>query len=59
MSFLRNIVYIQRFLHIHMTSGLYFPYVSYDSLRTLNCAMLLFDEIYEKNPFDISNRFGK
>jgi hypothetical protein len=37
-----------------MIAGLYFPYVSYDSLRTLNCAMLLFDEIYVINPFDIS-----
>ncbi len=37
-----------------MTSGLYFPYVSIDSLRTLNCAMLLFDEIYIISPFEVS-----
>lgn len=37
-----------------MTSGLYFPYVSRGSLTTLNCAALLFKEIFIINPFEVS-----
>ena len=50
----KNIIYILRFPHTDMPTGLYFPYVSHESLRTLNCAMLLFNEIYVINPFEVS-----